>query len=125
MDRMPDCFLLLSPEEIKSCRLVCRQWDGFIMKEVWGNARGEKKLEAKLVSSWKTVDPAQVEIGQPLHHYVTDFACDDRFAFCGLDNGNVRVYNLDGGDLVAELAPSSSPEGLRSGYESVADDPES
>ena len=108
-----DCFLLLSPEEIKSCRLVCRQWDGFIMKEVWGNARGKKELEAKLVSRWKTVDPTQVEIGQPLHHFVTDFACDDRFAFCGLDNGNVRVYNLDGGDLVTELAPSRR---LRSGH---------
>ena len=101
-----DCFLLLSPEEIKSCRLVCRQWDRFIMKEVWGNARGKKELEAKLVNRWKTVDPTQVEIGQPLHQFVTHFACDDRFAFCGLNNGNVRVYKLDGGDLVTELAPS-------------------
>ena len=56
---------------------------------------------------------------------VTNFVCNDGFAFCGLENVNVKVYNLDGGDLVAELAPSSSPEGLRSGYESVADDPES
>ena len=108
-----DCFLLLSPEEIKSCRFVCRQWDRFIMKEVWGNARGKKKLEAMLVNRWKTVDPTQVEIGQPMHLYVTHFACDDRFAFCGLDNGNVRVYNLDGGDLVTELAPSRR---LRSGH---------
>ena len=107
-----DCFLLLSPEEIKSCRLVCRQWDRFIMKEMWGNARGKKELEAKLVNRWKTVDPTQVEIGQPffsfisLHQSVTDVAGDDRFAFCGLENGNVRVYKLDGGDLVTELAPS-------------------
>ena len=101
-----DCFLLLSPEEIKSCRFVCRQWDRFIMKEVWGNARGKKKLEAMLVNRWKTVDPTQVEIGQPLRQFVTDLACDDRFAFCGLNNGNVRVYKLDGGDGVTELAPS-------------------
>ena len=48
-----------------------------------------------------------------MHQFVTDFACDDRFAFCGLNNGNVRVYKLDGGDLVTELAPS---RGLRSGH---------
>ena len=37
-----DCFLLLSPEEIKSCRLVCRQWDGFIMKGV-GEREGKEE----------------------------------------------------------------------------------
>ena len=45
-----DCFLLLSPEKIKSCRLVSRQWDEIIMKEVWGNTRGREKLEAKMVN---------------------------------------------------------------------------
>ena len=34
-----DCFLLLSPEKIKSCRLVSRQWDEIIMKEVWEHKR--------------------------------------------------------------------------------------
>ena len=25
------CFLLLNPEEIKACRLVCKDWNEFIM----------------------------------------------------------------------------------------------
>ena len=29
-----NCLLLLSPEEIKSCRLVCHQWDRFIVDDI-------------------------------------------------------------------------------------------
>ena len=44
-----DCLLLLSPEEVKSCRLVCEQWNIFIEDEVWKNSRGRRQLREKLL----------------------------------------------------------------------------
>ena len=44
-----DCLLLLSPDEIKSCRLVCEQWNIFIVDEVWKNSRGRRQLRKKLL----------------------------------------------------------------------------
>ena len=45
-----DCLLLLSPDEIKSCRLVCEQWNIFIVDEVWKNSRGRRQLREKLLN---------------------------------------------------------------------------
>ena len=47
------CGGLLPPSlagEDQELPLVSRQWDEIIMKDVWGNTRGRKKLEAKFVA---------------------------------------------------------------------------
>ena len=49
---LSDCFLLLAPEEIKACRLVCKEWNEFIVDNIWKSKPGRKKLEQKLVHRW-------------------------------------------------------------------------
>ena len=49
---LADCFLLLTPEEIKACRLVCKEWSEFILENLWKSKPGRKKLEQKLVHRW-------------------------------------------------------------------------
>ena len=42
------CFLHLSPEDLKACRLVNKTWNDLIKERVWGNKRARKRLEEKL-----------------------------------------------------------------------------
>ena len=44
-----DCFLLLTPAEIKACRLVCKEWNEFIVDRVWKSKSGRERLGQKLV----------------------------------------------------------------------------
>ena len=50
-----NCLLLLSPEEIKNCRLVCDQWDKFIEENMWKSSSGRRQLRQKLLHRWKTM----------------------------------------------------------------------
>ena len=79
-----DCFLLLDPEELKACRLVCRTWSQFIQQEVWRNPSGRKRLRDKLVhrNRWKTADPLAKELGQ-VKQGITSLFCNDCYVFCG------------------------------------------
>ena len=59
-----NCFLLLSPEELKACRLVSTTWAGFILEDLWKSSWGRRELREKLVTRWKTVDPMNVQLNQ-------------------------------------------------------------
>merc|ERR1712130_442151 len=85
-----DCFLLLQPDELKTCRLVCITWSKFIKKEVRENPRGRKRLSEKLVQLWKTADPLPKELGQ-LRQGTSKRFLDDRHIFSEEDNGRVGV----------------------------------
>ena len=50
---LANCFLLLTPAEIKACRLACKQWNKFIVDDVWKSKRGRKQLDQKLEHRWK------------------------------------------------------------------------
>ena len=104
-----DCFLLLQPDELKACRLVCTTWSKFIQKEVWENPRGRERLSRKLVQLWKTADPLPKELGQVRQDTDTSLFCDDRHAFCmdwyGSGDGRVGVYKLSDGAWVTDLTP--------------------
>ena len=54
-----ECFLLLDPEDLKACRLVSKQWDEFIKREVWNNQYGKKKLTQKMVQRWMSEKPKE------------------------------------------------------------------
>ena len=45
-----DFFLLLDPEDLKACRLVSKQWDEFIKREVWCGATSMARRD--LLRSW-------------------------------------------------------------------------
>ena len=99
-----DCFLLLEPEELKACRLVCTTWNKFIQKEVWENPRGRERLSGKLLHCWKTAHPLKKELGQ-VRQGVNSLFCDDRHIFCGENNGRVGVYKLSDCQWVTDLTP--------------------
>ena len=97
-----DCLLLLSPEEIKNCRLVCKQWDAFIKSnDFWKSKNVRKELSQKLLQRWKTAEPTTkrlAEVGQEIE----SIYCNDANVFCGMGN-KVNVYDLASGKLSREL----------------------
>ena len=100
-----DCLLLLSPEEIKCCRLVCTQWDQFIKGEdFWKSKRVKKELGQKLVQRWKTADPLKEQVAETREE-IESIHCNDAYVFCGREN-KVRVYDFASGQLIRELIPS-------------------
>ena len=63
-----NCFisalLLLTPNELKACRLVSTTWNKFIMEELWGRKGGREKLGQKLVEGWRNMEARMVRIGK-------------------------------------------------------------
>ena len=56
-------LLLLDPSDLKSARLVCRNWDRFIKTQLWGSDKaGRKQLEKRLERRWRQVMPWRREI---------------------------------------------------------------
>ena len=106
MKFVADCLLLLFPEEIKSCRLVCKQWDQFIKSDNFRKStRVRKELRQKLLQRWKTAEPTTerlAEVGQRIR----SIYCNDAHVFCAMGY-TVNVYDLArGGKLSRELRPS-------------------
>ena len=46
-------FLSLDPESLKASRLVCKAWDTFIKRRVWGSPRARLVLRGRLLRHWK------------------------------------------------------------------------
>ena len=96
------CLLLLSPEEIKNCRLVCKKWDAFIKSnDFWKSKNVRKELSQKLLQRWKTAEPTTkrlAEVGQEIE----SIYCNETNVFCGMGN-KVNVYDLASGKLSREL----------------------
>ena len=111
-----NCFLLLSPEELKACRLVSTTWAGFILEDLWKSSWGRRELREKLVTRWKTVDPMNVQLNQGMQSVSSIFSTDAH-VFCGF-HGKVAVYDLSTGLLVKELTP---PDKERPNYSSCSE----
>ena len=97
-----DFFLLLDPEDLKACRLVSKQWDEFIKREVWNNQYGKKRLTQKLVQRWMSEKPKEKVL---FRRYINpekwaSTVCDEQHVFCGDSTGKVRMYRLS--DCVME-----------------------
>ena len=113
-----NCFLLLSPEELKACRLVSTTWAGFILEDLWKSSWGRRELREKLVTRWKTVDPMNVQLNQVQGmQSVSSIFSTDAHVFCGF-HGKVAVYDLSTGLLVKELTP---PDKERPNYSSCSE----
>ena len=63
-----NCFksalLCLSPDELKACRLVCWEWNWFILDELWGTVGGREQLRKKLVEGWREREARMLKIGK-------------------------------------------------------------
>ena len=86
-----NCLLLLDPKDLKVCRQVCQSWNMFIKSKVWGSASGKRLLTKKLVNRWMTVEVRSEEVGtmEP-----ESLVCNDRYIFCGHENGIVDVFSI-------------------------------
>ena len=99
------CYLYLSPEELKACRLVSRTWNEFIQEYLWKDTWGKAQLRKKLVARWKKAEPVTVELSRVKQKVASMFSTDSH-VFCGFHwKPHVAVYNFDG-LLVKELTPS-------------------
>ena len=109
-----ECFLLLDPEDLKACRLVSKQWDEFIKREVWNNQYGKKRLTQKLVLRWMSEKPKEKVLFRRCINPEkwASTVCDEQHVFCGEVTGKVRMYRLSDGVMERELNPGPADERL-------------
>ena len=102
-----EIFLFLDPGSLKSCRVVCQEWDCFIQERLWGSRRGRRRLEHKLRWGWRASQPKclEIKLGEPTRakwrclgtkmssERVTCTACDESHLYCA-DGMSVRIYKL-------------------------------
>ena len=80
----------------------------FIKSKVWGSASGKRLLTKKLVNRWMTVEVRSEEVGtmEP-----ESLVCNDRYIFCGHENGIVDVFSIASGDFARRLFPDENVAG--------------
>ena len=80
----------------------------FIKSKVWGSASGKRLLTKKLVNRWMTVEVRSEEVGtmEP-----ESLVCNDRYIFCGHENGIVDVFSIASGDFARRLFPDKNVAG--------------
>ena len=120
-DFFVSCLLHLSPQDLKSCRLVNKTWNDVIMERVWGSKRVRKRLEEKLTHRWKTINPRTVKLGT-VPRGVRAMFCNNTNVFCGgMEGGKVKVYSLADWEWVRDLDSGEEDLNVRSmcGSESI------
>ena len=108
-------FLLLDPEDLKACRLVSKQWNEFIKREVWRNQYGKKRLTHKLLQRWMAGNPKEeVFFSQEVNfeNQIEDIVCDEEYVYCADKTGKVRMFRLSDGVMERELNPGPEEESL-------------
>ena len=50
-------FLHLDPKSLKSCRLVNKQWNDFILSRLWRSPRGKMLLKERVFDNFFNQDP--------------------------------------------------------------------
>ena len=92
-------LFLLDPSDLKSARLVCRDWDTFIKNQLWGRGKnGRKQLENRLERRWKEAMPWRRAIQLEKQEEVVSVCCNEVYlaVFVGVRNGHklLRLYDL-------------------------------
>ena len=108
-------FLLLDPEDLKACRLVSKQWNEFIKREVWRNQYGKKRLTHKLLQRWMAGNPKEeVFFSQEVNfeNQIEDIVCDEEYVYCADSTGKVMMFRLSDGVMERELNPGPEDERL-------------
>ena len=60
-------FLMLDGASLHRARQVCRDWNQFIVREIWNSRVGRKSLEARLKLNWKREEPTESEESITFH----------------------------------------------------------
>ena len=85
-------LLLLDPEDLKACRLVCSAWNKFIEEEVWSSKSARSSLTKKLVYRWKNSEGSLTRGEVVNKGEVQSIVCNDSHVFLILKTGVVAVF---------------------------------
>ena len=110
-DFFVSCLLHLSPEDLKTCRLVNKTWNKVIKETVWGNKRTRKRLEEMLLNRWKATNPETLQLGT-VPRGVRAIFFNNTHVFCRIDDDDVKVYNLADGQWVRDLESGEEDLGV-------------
>ena len=87
-------FLSLDPESLKASRLVCKAWNTFIKRRVWGSPSARLGLKGRLLRHWKGASaPVNNLLGDKCKE-VYSMACDEERVYCGLLTSTSRCSRL-------------------------------
>merc|ERR1719270_2011748 len=103
-------FLSLDPESLKASRLVCKAWDAFIKRRVWGSPRARLGLRGRLLRHWKGAS-AQVNnlLGDKCKE-VYSMACDEERVYCGTADQHIQVFVIASAKLLYQRYCASEEE---------------
>jgi len=93
-------FLSLDPVSLKNSRLVCKAWNSFIRRRVWGSPRARAGLRGRLLRHWRS---ASARVGMlTLCKEVYSMACDDERVYCGTADQHIQVFCITSAKLIYE-----------------------
>ncbi|HIC31491.1 MAG TPA: F-box protein [Flavobacteriaceae bacterium] len=86
-------FLNLSSTDLENARLVCHEWNTFILERMWNNKNPNKSiLMTKREYQWKYFKP-EMNIFQIIGDIVK-FVCDDDVLIANVFNDQIYVYDV-------------------------------
>jgi len=93
-------FLSLDPESLKASRLVCKAWDTFIKRRVWGSPRARLRLRGRLLRHWKGASAKVTNLREGMCNEVYSLACDEERVYCGTADQHIQVFEIASGSLL-------------------------
>ena len=87
-------FLSLDPESLKASRLVCKAWDTFIKRRVWGSPRARLRLRGRLLRHWKGASAKVTNLREGMCNEVYSMACDEERVYCGTADQHIQVFEI-------------------------------
>ena len=101
-------FLSLDPESLKASRLVCKAWNTFIKRRVWGSPRARLVLRGRLLRHWKG---ASAPVNNLLKRKeVYNMACDEERVYCGTADQHIQVFDIASAKLLYQRYCASEEE---------------
>jgi len=96
---LQEMFLYITAD-LKSFRLVSKEWNNFIKLKMWGNKRTKESLHKILINGWKTQRSVRdVDISHifPLirkWNYIKRIACDDEILLLAGEDSDVKRLHI-------------------------------
>ena len=103
-------FLSLDPASLKASRLVCKAWNSFIKRRVWGSPRARAGLRGRLLRHWKSAS-AMVGTWERCKE-VYSIACDEDRVYCGTADQYLQVFCISSAKLIYERFCAIEDEGV-------------
>ena len=110
-------FLSLDPVSLKNSRLVCKAWNSFIQRRVWGSPRARVGLRGRLLRHWKNASARVDMLLKEKCKEVYSMACDEERVYCGTADQHIQVFSISTGELIYERYCAIEDEEVNVGIE--------